>query len=124
MRFMTMVKSAENLGPPPKALMDGIANLGMEASRAGVLVESGGLAPTMKGGRVRLSGGKLTVLDGPFTEAKEVIGGYAVYDLPSREEAMKWATRFMELHRDTWPGWEGEAEVRQIFGPSDFPKAG
>ena len=66
---------------------------------------------------MRLSGGKLTVFDGPFTESKEVIGGYAVYDLPSREEAMKWATRFMEVHRDNWPGWEGEAEVRQIFGP-------
>jgi hypothetical protein len=122
MRFMTMVKSAENSGPPPKALMDAIANLGIEAAQAGVLVESGGLAPTAKGGRVRLSGGKLTVFDGPFAEAKEVIGGYAVYDLASRDEAMKWATRFMELHRDNWPGWEGEAEVRQIFGPSDFPK--
>ena len=122
MKFMTMVKSAESSGPPPKALMDAIANLGMEAMQAGVLVESGGLAATAKGGRVRLSDGKLTVFDGPFTEAKEVIGGYAVYDLPSREEAMKWATRFMEIHRDNWPGWEGEAEVRQIFGPSDFPK--
>ena len=122
MRFMTMVKAVENSGPPPKALMDAIANLGMEAAQAGVLVESGGLAPTAKGGRVRLSGGKLAVFDGPFAEAKEVVGGYAVYDLASREEAMKWATRFMELHRDNWPGWEGEAEVRQIFGPSDFPK--
>jgi hypothetical protein len=100
MKFMTMVKSVESSGPPPKALMDAIANLGMEAAQAGVLVESGGLAPTAKGGRVRLSGGKLTVVDGPFTEAKEVIGGYAVYDLESRDEAMQWATRFMELHRD------------------------
>lgn len=122
MKFMTMVKSAENAGPPPKALMDAIMNLGLEAMKAGVLVESGGLAPSVKGGRVRLAGGKLTVLDGPFSEAKEVIGGYAVYDLPSREDAMRWATRFMEIHREHWPGWEGEAEVRQIFGPSDFPQ--
>jgi hypothetical protein len=122
MKFMTMVKSAENAGPPPKALMDAIMNLGLEAMKAGVLVESGGLAPSAKGGRVRLAGGKLTVLDGPFSEAKEVIGGYAVYDLPSREDAMRWATRFMEIHREHWPGWEGEAEVRQIFGPSDFPQ--
>lgn len=121
MRFMTMVKSAESAGPPPQSLMDAIMKLGIEAAKAGVLVESGGLAPTVKGGRVRLSGGKLTVLDGPFTEAKEVIGGYAVYELESREEAMQWATRFMEVHREHWPGWEGEAEVRQIFGPPDAP---
>jgi hypothetical protein len=122
MRFMTMVKSVEGRGgPPPKALMDAIMNLGMEASKAGVLVESGGLAPTVKGGRVTLFGGKVTVLDGPFSEAKEVIGGYAVYDLKSKAEAMEWARRFMELHREHWPGWEGEAEVRQIFAPGDLP---
>jgi hypothetical protein len=122
MRFMTMVKSVESAGPPPKALIDAIANLGIEAARNGVLVESGGLAPTARGGRVRLSGGRVSVVDGPFTEAKEVIGGYAVYELKSKEEAMQWARRFMELHREHWPGWEGEAEVRQIFGPADFPK--
>jgi len=101
--------------------MDAIANLGIEAAQAGVLVESGGLAPTAKGGRIRLTRGKLTIIDGPFTETKEVIGGYAVYDLKSKAEAMQWAQRFMDLHRVHWPGWEGEAEVRQIFGPSDFP---
>jgi hypothetical protein len=117
MRFMTMVKSAENQGPPPKALMDAIMQLGMEAAQAGVLVESGGLAPTALGGRVQLRDGELTSFDGPFAEAKEVIGGYAVYDLESREDAMHWARRFIEIHRDNWPGWNGEAEVRQIFGP-------
>jgi hypothetical protein len=121
MRFMTMIKSAEGSGPPPKALMNAIGNLGIEAMQAGLLVESGGLMPTAKGGRVRISKGKLTVLDGPFTEAKEVIGGYAVYDLKSRAEAMQWAKRFMELHIEHWPGWEGEAEVRQIYGPTEFP---
>jgi hypothetical protein len=123
MRFMTMVKSVENSGPPPKALMDAIMNLGIEASKEGVLVESGGLAPTANGGRVRLVDGQLTVIDGPFSEAKEVIGGYAVYELASKADAMRWAQRFMELHREHWPGWEGEAEVRQIFGPADFPGA-
>src|SRR5216110_761880 len=121
MRFMTMIKSAEGSGPPPKALMNAIGNLGIEATQAGLLVESGGLMPTAKGGRVRISKGKLTVLDGPFTEAKEVIGGYAVYDLKSRAEAMQWAKRFMELHIEHWPGWEGEAEVRQIYGPNEYP---
>ena len=114
---MTMVKSAENQGPPPQALMEAIAKLGMEAAQAGVLVETGGLAPTAMGGRVRLHDGELTSFDGPFAESKEVIGGYAVYELTSKEEAMYWARRFMEIHRDNWPGWSGEAEVRQIFGP-------
>jgi len=54
-------------------------------------------------------------------EAKEVVGGYAVYDLKSKAEAMEWAKRFMQLHIDHWPGWEGEAEVRQIYGPPEFP---
>jgi len=122
MRFMTMVKSVEGAGGmPPKSLIDAINNLGVEAARQGVLVEAGGLAPTAMSGRVTVSGGKLTVLDGPFSETKEVIGGYAVYDLKSKVEAMEWARRFMELHRELWPGWEGEAEVRQIFAPGEFP---
>ncbi len=113
MRFMIMVKGAENAGMPPKELMDGIAKLGVEATKAGVLVETGGLMPSAMGAKVRLVKGKLTVTDGPFTEAKEVIGGYAVYELPSRAEAIEWTKRFMELHRH-WAGWEGEAEIRQV----------
>ncbi|MEO7455162.1 MAG: YciI family protein [Gemmatimonadaceae bacterium] len=113
---MMMVKSKENSGPPPAALMAAIGQMGADAGKAGVLVEMGGLLPTALGARVRLGGGKVTVLDGPFTEAKEVIGGYAVYELVSREEAIKWASIFMELHREHWPGWEGESEIRQIYG--------
>lgn len=121
MRFMTLVRSAEQGARPPKALMDAIMNLGIEASKAGVLVESGGLTPMAMGGRVKIENGKLAVIDGPFAESKEVIGGYAVYDLPSKADAMAWANRFMQLHIEHWPGWEGEAEVRQIFGPTDMP---
>jgi hypothetical protein len=84
------------------------------------MVASGGLAPTAQSKRVRLSQGKVTVIDGPFTEAKEVVGGYAVFDLKSKEQAVESATRFMELHKEHWPGWEGETEVRQVFGPDDF----
>jgi hypothetical protein len=115
MRFMMIVKSPENAGPPPQALMDAIAKLGEEAARAGTLVETGGLFPTAMGARVRLSKGQLTVTDGPFTEAKEVVGGYAVHELKSKDEAIEAAVRFMELHQKHWPGWEGETEVRQIF---------
>jgi hypothetical protein len=115
MRFMTMVKAAENSGPPPQALMQAIAKLGEEAAKAGVLVETGGLLPSAMGARVKVSGGRLAVVDGPFTEAKEVVGGYAVYDVESKEEALQWTQRFMQLHIDHWPGWEGETELRQIF---------
>jgi hypothetical protein len=124
MRFMTLVKSAENSGPPPQALMEAIGRLGEEASKAGVKVEMGGLLPSAMGSRVRLAGGKVTVVDGPFTEAKEVIGGYAFFDVTSKEEAMDWTSRFMNLHKVHWPEWQGETEVRQIFDPSDFTPGG
>jgi hypothetical protein len=119
MRFMMIVKSAEKWGFPPKPLMDAIAKLSDEAVKAGTMIGNGGLLPTATGARVRLSGGKVTVTDGPFTEAKEVVGGYAQFELKSKEEAVKSATRFMELHREHWPGWEGETEIRQMFGPED-----
>src|SRR5262245_23564077 len=118
MRFMNMLKGREDAGPPPPALMAAIAKLGEEAMKAGVLVETGGLFPSATGSRVRLSGGRLTVTDGPFAEAKEVIGGYAVYEVKSKREAIEWATRFLRLHEEHWPGWEGEVELRQVFeGP-------
>ena len=121
MRFMTLVKSAETSAPPPQALMDAIGKLGAEAAGKGVMVEMGGLLPTAMGARVRLAGGKLTVTDGPFTEAKEVIGGYAVYAVKSKEEALEWTRRFMALHQEHWKGWEGEVEVRQLYDPGAPP---
>jgi hypothetical protein len=121
MRFMMIVKHAEKQGPPPKQLMDAIAKIAEEASKTGTMLGNGGLGPTALGARVRVSGGQVTVTDGPFTEAKEVIGGYAQFELKSKEEAVKSAVDFMELHRKHWPGWEGETEVRQMFGPEDFP---
>lgn len=120
MRFMTLVKSAESSGPPPKALMDAMAKLAEESTKTGVLVETGGLLSSAAGARVRLSRKKLTVVDGPFTEAKELVGGYAVLQVKSKEEAIEETRRFMELHRKHWPEWEGETEIRQIFDPSDF----
>jgi hypothetical protein len=121
MRFMMLVKSGENKGLPPKELMDAIAKLAEEANKNGTMIASGGLAPTSMSTRVRVSRGQLTTTDGPFTEAKEVVGGYAVFELKSKEEAIEGALRFMELHKKHWPGWEGETEIRQIFGPDDFP---
>jgi len=115
MKFMTIVKCAEMTEPPPEALIDGIMALGEEAKQKGVFVDWGGLHPTATGARVRIAKGKLTVTDGPFTEAKEVIGGFTIYDVASREEALDWVRRFMELHLKHFPGWEGETEIRQMF---------
>jgi len=124
MRFMMLVKSAENSGPPPKPLMDAIAKAGEEEVKAGRMLGSGGLAPTAQSVRVRLSGGNIAVVDGPFTEAKEVIGGYAQFEFKTKQEAVESTVAFMELHKKHWPGWEGETEVRQIFGPEDFAPQG
>ena len=120
MKFMMLVKHAENSGMPPQELMEAIGKLSAEAVKAGTMIASGGLAPTAQSTRVRVSGGQIQLIDGPFTEAKEVIGGYAQFELPSKEEALKGAVEFMELHRKHWPGWEGETEIRQMFGPEDF----
>jgi len=120
MRFMMIVKAPENQGPPPQQLMDAITKLVEEEARAGTMLGNGGLGPTAQGARVRLSGGKVTVTDGPFTETNEVIGGFAQFELKSKEAAVESAVRFMELHRKHWPGWEGETEVRQVLGPEAF----
>ena len=123
MRFMMLVKHGEgkNSGPPPKALMDAMERIGQEAVKNGTMVISGGLAATAQSHRVRLSGGKISVIDGPFTETKEVVGGFAIMNFKSKEEALEAAKDFMDLHRQHWPGWEGESEVRQMYGPEEFP---
>ncbi len=71
--------------------------------------------PTALGARARLAGGKISVTDGPFSEAKEVIGGFAIYEVPSKAEALEWTRRFLQLHIEHWKGWEGEVELRQMF---------
>ena len=120
MRFMMLVKSAGNSGPPPKELMDAIAKLSADAGKSGTMIETGGLAPAAMSTRVRLAQGKITALDGPFAETRELVGGYAVFEFKSKEEAVESALRFMELHRKHWPGWEGETEIRQMFTQQDY----
>src|SRR6267143_13612 len=114
MRFLMMVKHPENPVPlfPPKELMDAIQQLSEEAVKNGTMIGSGGLAPTAQSTRVRLSGGQVKVIDGPFTETKEVVGGYAQFEFNSKQDAIESAKKFMELHKKHWPGWEGETEVR------------
>lgn len=120
MRFIFLVKGSENCGPPPQALMDFMANAATEAYQNGTMIETGGLAPSAMSTRVRLDGGMVTVHDGPFTESKEIIGGYAIMELPSHREALDSATWLMNSHKQFWPDWEGEVEVRQMIGPADF----
>jgi hypothetical protein len=115
MRYLVLVKYNENETPPPQALLDAIAKNRREAKQAGALVEVGGLFPSASGARVRVSGGRLTVTDGPFTETKELVGGYSVYDVEAKQEAIDWTCRFMQLFAEHWPAGECEAEIRQIF---------
>jgi len=124
MRYLMIVKGDENFrasGPPPQELMDAIGELGIEAAKAGKMVSMGGLQHTSKGASVRIDGGKLTVKDGPFSEAKEVIGGFTIMELPSKEVAVAEAKKFMELHRKLWPAWSGECEIRLMYENGDHP---
>jgi hypothetical protein len=119
MRYLILLKGVQSQTPPPPELMDAIMKLGEEATNAGALLDTAGLAPSAAGARVQLASGQLSVTDGPFAEAKEMIS-YALYQVRSKEEAVEWASRFMKLHRDLWPGWEGDADVLKVFGPEDF----
>ena len=121
MRFMMLVKHTEPPPPPTKELMGAMAKLQEDAVKAGSFVTGGGLAAPAKTARVRLSRGKVKVIDGPFTEAKEYIGGFAILEFKSREEAIKSAEHFMDLHRKHCPGWEGETEIREIHASESAP---
>ena len=114
MRFLSIVKASENQGPAPQALQDAMAKLTADSLRNGSLLQSGGLGASSSGVRVRSAGGKLTVIDGPFSETKEVVGGYAVLEFKSREEAIEAGVAFMQLHQQHWPGWQGECEIREL----------
>ena len=115
MRFMVMVKASERMGAPPQSFLDAIAKASEEATRAGKLIETGGLFPSATGARVEVRKGALNVTDGPFSETKEVVGGWGIVEAESRDEAVEGVVQLMELHKQYWPGWEGEAEVRQTF---------
>src|ERR1700682_5041728 len=113
MRFMFIVKSAHN-GPPTPQILEAMHKLADREIKAGRMLDNGGLMPLAMGAQVRITDGKLSVVDGPFVEAKEVIGGYAIFELPGKEEALASATEFMQLHKDMMPGWEGTCELRSF----------
>jgi hypothetical protein len=116
MRFMFIVKS-DHAGPPPPALLEAMHKLANREIKAGRMLDNGGLMPLATGAQVRVTDGKLSVIDGPFVEAKEVVGGYAIFELQGKEEALASATEFMQLHKDLFPGWEGTCELRAFASP-------
>ena len=118
MRFLVMHKSNEENEagvPPSKELVERVGTFLEEATKAGVLLAAEGVHPSAKGARLTFAGGKRTVTDGPFAEAKELIAGFAIIRVSSKDEAIAWATRFAEVLGDV------ELEIRQVVELSDFP---
>lgn len=114
MRFLGLVRSAEGQGAPPAALMEAMNGFIEASLKDGSLVQTGGLAPGSAAVRIRQSGGRLSFTDGPFVETKEVVGGYAILEAPSRETAVEIMRAFMQLHERHWPAWQGECELREM----------
>ena len=117
MRYMMMVKKTEkDMGPPSPELLAAIDRHVQELSRSGgKLLESGGLMGTAAGARIRAGKGKLKLTDGPFSETKEIVGGFAIMEFRSKQDAIENGRRFMQLHVDILgPSYEGELEIRQM----------
>ena len=116
MRYMMFIKHTENyrMEDVPQSLFAAMGEFVGEAMKNGSMIDTAGLQPTKNGKRVRLSGGKITMIDGPFIESKEVVGGYAIVEAKSTAEALELARKFMDLHRVHWPAFEGECEVRPL----------
>jgi hypothetical protein len=114
MRYMMFIKHTEDYRgkPIPPALIEAMGEFIGEYAKQGKFIDGAGLKSSHKGKKVQLRDGKLRVVDGPFTESKELVGGYAIVDVESDEEALDMATKFMELHRVHWPEFEGESELR------------
>src|SRR5215472_18452108 len=123
MKYLCFIRHSEShrAGPPPQALMDAMGKFVEKSRKDGSRVDTGGLLPSKDGVRVRLANGKITVTDGPFSESKEVIAGFAILNVNSKEEVVRIETEFMELCRKYWPAFEGEAEVLPMFAPGEGP---
>lgn len=122
MRYMMLIKHPKDYGnqKAPASLYAAMGEFVGEAIKNGQFIDGAGLKPLRDGTRVRLGAQKITVTDGPFAEAREVVGGYAVMEMKSHEEALAHARKFMELHLQHWPEFEGECELRPLEdqGPS------
>ncbi|WP_066593442.1 YciI family protein [Sphingomonas pruni] len=118
MRFMSIVTAprSQHYGNPTPELLEAMGKLADREIKAGRMIDNGGLMPIDQAVRITIANGELSVLDGPFVEAKEVIGGYSITEMASKEEAVALAIEFMQLHKDHMPGWEGTCEVRAFAG--------
>ena len=122
MKYMMMVKADKDYEagrPPSPALMAAIGVLSEEARKAGKLLAMEGLKPSGAGTRIRLANSKRTVVDGPFAETKELIGGFAIFEVASKQEALDLAQRFVDAHVNAGVT-DFEMEMRPLFGPEDF----
>ncbi|HEY1550806.1 MAG TPA: hypothetical protein VGG28_23415 [Kofleriaceae bacterium] len=119
MKYLAFIRSPEpqRQVPPPPGFFELMNKFVEKCRKDGSLVDTGGLLPSNDGFRIRIADGQMTVTDGPFSESKEIIGGWAVLQGRTKEDVMRVSMEFMELHRANWPGFEGESEVRPIFDP-------
>jgi hypothetical protein len=121
MRFMVLVKATKDSEagvPPDPKMMSDMGTYNAELIKAGVFLAAEGLHASSKGARVRFSGASRTVIDGPFAEAKELIAGFSIIQVRSKEEAIEWVKRCPPCHKDDY-----EIEIRQVFEPEDFGPA-
>jgi hypothetical protein len=119
MRYLSVLFADQPDSPPPPELFEAIMALGQEANAAGVMLDMGGLLPDTRTD-VMVETGDLSIVDGPFTETKELVS-YVVYEVRSKEDAVEWVRRFMDLHVNLWPGWTGTSQVLQVLTGGEPP---
>jgi hypothetical protein len=127
MRYMMLVTATKDYEaglPPDAGLVTAMGKLIGEMAQAGKLIDTAGLLPSSKSARIRVSDGKMSITDGPFAETKELVGGYAIFNLSSQEETLKLGREFMQLHIDMLgPSYEGQLEIRPIADPPPNSKS-
>jgi hypothetical protein len=124
MRVLGLLKMSEHPGEPPAELFEAMDRTIKEISETTTLIDTNGLVPSAVAATViHGSGGKITTVDGPFTESKELIGGYAFFEVETWEEAVETMRKIVAVHTDHWPTWEGSAEVRRVMELDEQPKA-
>jgi hypothetical protein len=122
-RYMVLLTMPSDIGAPPPALSEAMGAALSEAFAAGSVIDAGGLGPMSDATEISLRGGTVLTTDGPYAEAKEVVGSYAILEARSHEEAVEGARRVIVLHQQHWPGWEGAAEVRRIWVADEAPSS-
>ena len=124
MRFMYVITSPAASVPPTPALLEAMHTMAAREIAAGRMLDDGGLMPRAMGAQITCARGKVAVIDGPFDETKEAIGGFAVFEVETREEGLALGAEFMQLHADHMPGWEGVMEMREVAGSLTRPVQG